>query len=752
MALFDALKNSLLNRFSRAQLPTEVRSTNLAELQRDFLLGRDIQDWGGDQSPRSPFSSHGSTYACMTIISQAGSAVPYKMWEARPNVDGLPVQVFDDPLMNLLDDPYPGIYADRCQFVETIILYLEATGNAWIWPDAPTSKGLPRSLLALGSQHVAPVLDMSNGKFIRWQIKIGKNVIPVAGNDLIHMKYTDPESQNQILGIGPLQAAMKAIRTDMARQRFDEKFFQNGSSPSLKLTYSPPETRPDDVFLTEEQIRQIRQGIDDQWGGPRNIHKVAIVHGGMKLEELGISQREMDFIEGRKWARQEIASIFRIPVPLLNDFQYAGLGREGVDVAQRMLYENNIVPKLNRLSSVLQKSLVAKYSPGHVAGFDIDEIPAMREDMGEKATIAKQFFEMGWPINQINKVLDLGFEAVEWGDDWLIANNLVPARLVAGENASLAMAIGLGDPLGTVDQLHLEDQSEGATDEDLIDEPEEEAVEAKKPKPKAGAKSMKRSVRSARLSEQFEGMVIPLEHEFSRKMHRFFYDLRKEMLGKIRTSVKEAKRTSKRAFVDDLIDGIMFDVFKAQRTIEKFAALQYAKAIKVGVASAAATMGEDPIGLGSHEVKSLLDSRVIQIRNVPVTLEKKVRELLRTSLADTTFEGLSVTQQAAALQEATQEVMTLSASRANRIARTEMISVVNEARSLEYAEQGVEKHAWLSSQDEFVRPSHDIDGEIAVVGDPFSNGLRWPGDPLAGAEEVVHCRCCSVPVVDGQEE
>ena len=57
MALFDALKNSLLNRFSRAQLPTEVRSTNLAELQRDFLLGRDIQDWGGDQSPRSPFSS-----------------------------------------------------------------------------------------------------------------------------------------------------------------------------------------------------------------------------------------------------------------------------------------------------------------------------------------------------------------------------------------------------------------------------------------------------------------------------------------------------------------------------------------------------------------------------------------------------------------------------------------------------------------------------------------------------------------------
>ena len=766
--MFDRLRNSIkkLPFFTpAAPVPAQQRSTSLTEIQRAFIEGREIQTYGSDfSSVRDPFSSHSTTYACMTIIAQAMSSVPYRMFEEHPDEDGLPIPVKEDPLLDLLKDPYPGIYADFCQFVETIALYLEAAGNAWIMPDLPNSRGLPRSLLALGVQHVSPNYEHTTGKFVSWSVKIGKVAFTVPGDALIHLKYTDPASHNQIMGIGPLQAAMKSIRADIARQVFDEKFFLNGSSPSLKLTFTPPETRPDDIFLTEEQMRQIRMGIEDQWGGPRNIHKVAIVHGGMQLEELGLSQKEMDFVEGRKWSRQEIAACFRVPVPLLNDFQGAGLSRDGVESAQRMLYENNIVPKINRLSSVLQKTLVKTYSPGKVAGFAIEEIPAMREDMGEKAEIAMKFFQMGWPINQINRVLSLGFESVEWGDDWLVANNLVPARMLAGEQASMAMVMGLGDPAGLGDDLLLEDQSQGADDDAVLDDDEKEekeiddAVEnAKKKKKKdqavekaVGKKSAKprgRSARRAKMADDFERMLLPLEHAFYRKLHSFFYGLRKEMLAKIRKVVKAKKR----AVLDDLLDGIMFDVAQAQARIETFSRKHYAAAIELGIKSAAQTVGEDPITLDSHKQKSLLESRVVQIRQIPRDIEKTVRKLIQASLAETAMEGLTITQQAAALEDATKEVMTLTTSRANRIARTEMLSTVNEARSREYQEQGVERHAWLSSQDDLVRAGHDIDDEVVVVGESFSNGLRWPGDTLGTAADVCNCRCTTVPVGDDED-
>jgi hypothetical protein len=34
-----------------------------------------------------------------------------------------------------------------------------------------------------------------------------------------------------------------------------------------------------------------------------------------------------------------------------------------------------------------------------------------------------------------------------------------------------------------------------------------------------------------------------------------------------------------------------------------------------------------------------------------------------------------------------------------------------------------------------------MDGETAGIGEPFSNGAQWPGDPVLGAEGVANCNC-----------
>lgn len=60
------------------------------------------------------------------------------------------------------------------------------------------------------------------------------------------------------------------------------------------------------------------------------------------------------------------------------------------------------------------------------------------------------------------------------------------------------------------------------------------------------------------------------------------------------------------------------------------------------------------------------------------------------------------------------------------------------------------RQQWVATLDDRTRQSHvDMDGEIADVGDTFSNGLRYPADPLGDPEEVYNCRCTLVAVIDG---
>lgn len=57
---------------------------------------------------------------------------------------------------------------------------------------------------------------------------------------------------------------------------------------------------------------------------------------------------------------------------------------------------------------------------------------------------------------------------------------------------------------------------------------------------------------------------------------------------------------------------------------------------------------------------------------------------------------------------------------------------------------------WVATLDERTRDSHrELDGEKIKVGEKYSNGLRYPGDPEGPAREVYNCRCTQVAVVNG---
>lgn len=103
-------------------------------------------------------------------------------------------------------------------------------------------------------------------------------------------------------------------------------------------------------------------------------------------------------------------------------------------------------------------------------------------------------------------------------------------------------------------------------------------------------------------------------------------------------------------------------------------------------------------------------------------------------------------------------------NRATVVARTETLGALNGGRADGQATMarrlgGAFERVWVATLDTRTRPTHAAaDGQRAPLDGLFTLGLggavtarlRWPGDPLGPAGEVIQCRCTTVLVRPGQ--
>lgn len=103
-----------------------------------------------------------------------------------------------------------------------------------------------------------------------------------------------------------------------------------------------------------------------------------------------------------------------------------------------------------------------------------------------------------------------------------------------------------------------------------------------------------------------------------------------------------------------------------------------------------------------------------------------------------------------------QQVTGMNNAAALRNARTAMTGAQNAGRVESYKraqELGIKlKQCWMATMDAHVRHSHAImDGETVEVGEEFSNGCFYPGDPGGPPSEVYNCRCTLISQIEGFE-
>ncbi|MEY2427786.1 MAG: hypothetical protein QOJ40_671, partial [Verrucomicrobiota bacterium] len=90
-----------------------------------------------------------------------------------------------------------------------------------------------------------------------------------------------------------------------------------------------------------------------------------------------------------------------------------------------------------------EDTLVKTLDPKAVGWFDLESLPIMQQARRNRLATAQTGFNMGIPFNELNRILDLGFKPLPWGNDGYIpsqfqklgttsAAGVLPAKSSAG--------------------------------------------------------------------------------------------------------------------------------------------------------------------------------------------------------------------------------------------------------------------------------------------------------------------------------
>src|SRR5207253_568040 len=145
------------------------------------------------------------------------------------------------------------------------------------------------------------------------------------------------------------------------------------------------------------------------------------LHGVNEIVKPDLSSADMQFLENRKFSRSEICAAFGVPEEVITSTEKA---KFDVMAGSRINFiENRVGPLCNRLAAE-EERIVKAIDPNATGWFDIDSLPIMQDARRQRLTACLAAFQMGIPFNELNRVLDLGFKPMPWGNTGYLPKNL----------------------------------------------------------------------------------------------------------------------------------------------------------------------------------------------------------------------------------------------------------------------------------------------------------------------------------------
>lgn len=620
-------------------------------------------------------------------------------------------------------------------FFYELVMFLEHTGEAYIWAIPDKSDGLPAELWVIPTHWVQPQYDIRQKRLTHYKVTPDGDTArsrPIPADEVIAITYKSPLSKTQ--GWSPNRAGAEWINNSEQIERSRTASFAEGPTPGVLLELDPEQYRDP----SSELLDSIRERFTRKYGGTRHARGVMVPPPGIKATPWSRSPEEMDYTDSAGDVRDAVLGLRGVPKAIAG--LSADLNKASIFGANLVFCESTITPRLSYVAGALTEKLARRFGDDLFIWFE-DCRP--QDDEAEREEV-----RIDWETGALTpdeRRAERGRPALstDASSQTYVSASLKPLDDVAAGDAT-------GDVSGEPREPDATPDDTPASEPDDTDTPSDDTATEQ-----SAACPVHGSVTTGPVRQDVDGdrvrrIWLRLHEALERLMH-------KALGGFWSRRAREADQVA--GGYDG--DGYAFPTAEELTPAESFrkdfnktSRPHWRRQLLSGIDFEADVLSLDPANPGpdievkiSPKMRRDID-RYLSQRDKGIWREvlSTTRDQLETAIADGVEQGDSAKD----IAKRVRKVLGTSKKQSIVIARTEATASMNYGQELLREEEGIPYKRWISTLDARTRETHLASNEQRVErSEPFIVGgspMMHPGDGSRGApaEEIVNCRCTSV--------
>ncbi len=338
--------------------------------------------------------------------SCAGTALSVKKMVGEDEKD-----IANHPFELLIQKPNPK--ESRFQLLESTFSYQALTGNAYWWLNRPNENAAPAEIWSIPSHKMEPVPD--ERLYLKGYIYDPGDggYITLEPWEVVHFRNFNP--LNEFVGLSPIEALATIAVGDLQMQDWNTRLFgeNNARLPGI-MAFADP--------INDTEWDKLKKDSVDKANMRSNMMLRNIGPGGVQWIQAAQSQRDMEFLKGRQFNKEEIYSIY---APGLASVLAINATEANALAGERTFAKYAQWPILSAAAEKITNDLMPAYGDNLKAEFDDIRVTDRVLELSEEQEYAKSH-----TIDEI-RMKHYGDEPI--GDD---RGLLLPAQ-VASEQVGL---------------------------------------------------------------------------------------------------------------------------------------------------------------------------------------------------------------------------------------------------------------------------------------------------------------------------
>ena len=338
-----------------------------------------------------------AVYNANLQISQDIATLPYKVVQ---KIDNKVENITSHPILETLNEPSG--YVSGFVFDQALLAAYNLRGNGLAY--IKEKKGR-KELHLINVDKSSLLISERGAKFFNITLFNGREIKNVPDRDVIHIPNICFDGY---WGIDPITNFKNTLGLTLGQEDYNNDFYKNGTSIQTVLEQAAPLKEGDGDKIRNEWQRLYGAG------GKYGKNGLAVIGGGTKLHQVGISPEQSQFLQSRTFQIEEIARMFNIPLHKLKSL--SGQPKANVEQMSKEYYSDTIQPIVSKYEIELTRKLLTEDEKAN--GFCIVK------DMDEflRASVADRFaaYQIGI-VSQFMTPNDVrtkeGWSEIEGGDN-----------------------------------------------------------------------------------------------------------------------------------------------------------------------------------------------------------------------------------------------------------------------------------------------------------------------------------------------